>query len=193
MRVLLRVAGTRLKVCGREALEHGQTYLFIANHQSNLDPPLLIAATGRHLRFLAKDSLFRLPIIGVVLRLGGFVSVRREDRSRAIQAVELAAAALRRGIDFAVFAEGTRSRHGGLLPFKKGPFVLAIRAGVPVVPVAIRGTSSLLTKGDVLIRPGLVRIDFLDPMTTVGLTYRERTVLRDQVYSRIAAMVEASE
>ena len=126
----------------------------MANHGCNVDPPLLLFAIGRDIRALGKASLFHLPVLGWVLRTAGFVPVHRGDRERSFAAVDEAAAALARGYDFLVFGEGTRSRDGSLLPFKKGPFVMAIKAAVPVVPVAVSGTEALQPKGSFRIRRG---------------------------------------
>ena len=108
-RFTLWVAGVRYRIVGLDRLDPGTTYLFMPNHQSNVDPPLVLVALRRRARFMAKASLFRIPLFGQALRVGGFVPVVREDRDRAIEAVNLAAEKLQSGIDFVVFPEGTRS------------------------------------------------------------------------------------
>lgn len=190
VRSALAVAGVRIRVVGRERLAESQTYLFAANHLSNADPPVLYVAIARHIRVLAKAQLFRIPVFGTVLRRAGMVAVERENRERAIAAVEEAAQALRAGHDFLVFAEGTRSVDGRLQPLKKGPFVMAIKAGVPVAPVIVRGTRAVQPKGSSVIRPGTVEVEFLPPVSTAGLAFEDREQLRDRV---AAVMMEALE
>ncbi len=192
VRLVLRVAGIKAEVEGLEHLDAQQTYLFVANHRSNVDPLLLLVVIGRNIRALGKASLFRLPVFGWVLRTARFVPVHRQDREQAIRAVDLAAEGLASGHDFLVFGEGTRSRDGKLLPFKKGPFVMAIKANVPVVPVALRGTEVLQAKGSFWIRPGTAHVRFLPPVSTDGLTFADRAVLRDTVRQRIADALPAA-
>lgn len=185
VRLGLCLAGIRVEVVGRERLDPRATYVFMPNHRSNVDPPVIYRALGRRVRMLAKAELFRLPILGAALRLAGFVPVVRQDRERAIEAVEEAVEWIRRGRDFVVFPEGTRSPDGSLLPLKKGPFVMAIKAAVPVVPVVIEGTAELMPKGDWRIRPGRVEVEILEPVATAGLTVEDKESLR----SRVAVML----
>lgn len=186
VRLALALAGIRLRVTGRERLDPGTTYLFMPNHQSNLDPPVVLLAIGRDVRMMAKAPLFRLPLLGRALRLARFVPVVREVREQAIAAVREAAARLGEGYDFVVFPEGTRSRDGHLLPFKKGPFYMAVEAGVPVVPVAVHGTAALLPRGSRRILPGEVRVDFLEPVVARG----GGTAAREDLRRRVRAALE---
>ena len=181
VRLALWVAGVSILVRGRERLDPEETYLFVANHVSNADPPVSFLAIGRHIRVLAKASLFGLPVFGSLLRAAEMIPVERDDRERAIQSVDLAAEALRAGCDFLIFAEGTRSADGRLQDLKKGPFVLAIKAGVPVVPMIVRGTREIQPKGSAAIRPGRAEVEFLAPVPTVGLTLEDRDDLRQRV------------
>lgn len=181
LRVLMWIAGIRIDVRGRERIDPGQAYVFMPNHTSNVDAPVVFLAVGRRVRFLAKAELFRMPILGSMMRVASFVPVHRQDRGRAIAAVDEAATALKEGWDFLVFPEGTRSRADGLLPFKKGPFVMALSAGVPVVPMVVRGARALQPKGGFHIRPGRVEVEMLDPIPTIGMTYDQRDALRDRV------------
>jgi 1-acyl-sn-glycerol-3-phosphate acyltransferase len=185
----LKLAGVRLRVVGRQNLDPAQNYLFMPNHQSNLDPSVTMLAIGRDVRFMAKASLFRIPVLGQAMLGGGFVPVDRDTRERAIAAVEAAARELRAGYDFLIFPEGTRSRDGSLLPLKKGPFILAIKAQAPIVPVAVRGTATLWPKGSFKIRAGDVTVELLDPIPTVGLEPTDRHSIRDLVQERLGARV----
>ncbi|MFW6198221.1 MAG: lysophospholipid acyltransferase family protein [Acidobacteriota bacterium] len=191
VRLLVWLAGIEVRVRGREHVDPRRNYLFVANHQSNVDPPILFLSIGRRIKFLAKASLFRLPVLGRAMKVAEFVPVDRQDRERAIRAVDVAADALRRGHDFLVFAEGTRSPDGHLLPFKKGPFVMAIEAGVAVVPVVVRGTRAIQPKGAVALRPGIAEVTFLPPVPVDGLGYEDRTVLLERVRDRMASVLEA--
>ena len=185
----LRLAGVRYRVVGRQNVDPEQNYVFMPNHQSNLDPSVVMLAIGRDLRFMAKASLFRIPVLGQAMLGGGFVPVQRDVREKAVAAVEEAAGELRRGHDFLIFPEGTRSPDGRLLPLKKGPFILAIRAQVPIVPVAVRGTSALWPKGSMKIRSGAVTVEILDPIPTEGLETDSRHAIRDLVQGRLQERV----
>ena len=191
-RGLMYVAGIQLRVHGQSRLDPAATYVFVANHVSNVDPPVVFVAIGRNIRALAKSQVFKLPVFGAVLRAAHFPPVYRDDRDRAMQAVDLAADALRRGHDFLVFAEGTRSKDGRLQPFKKGPFVMAIKAQVPVVPVVVRGTYDIQPKGRLAISPGVADIEFLSPISTRGLHFGDRNDLRDRAHAAVGGALEAA-
>jgi 1-acyl-sn-glycerol-3-phosphate acyltransferase len=187
----LKLAGVRYRVVGRQNVDPEQNYVFMPNHQSNLDPSVVMLGIDRDLRFMAKASLFRIPVLGQAMLGGGFVPVERDKREKAVAAVEAAAGELRRGHDFLIFPEGTRSRDGRMLPLKKGPFILAIKAQVPIVPVAVRGTCALWPKGSMKIRAGDVTLVILDPIPTEGLETDSRHALRDKVQARLRERVHA--
>lgn len=190
VRLALWLAGIRTQVRGKARLDSDTTYLFLVNHQSNIDPPLVFAVIGRRLRALAKASVFRLPVFGSVMRMAEFIPVQRDDRERAVRAVDQAALALRDGHDFLVFPEGTRSRDGRLLPLKKGPFVMAIKAQVDVVPIVLQGTRDMMRKGSMRIHPGVATLDFLEPVSTLGLRLSDRHALRDRVQDLMSAVLD---
>lgn len=190
VRSALWVAGIRVQVEGRDNVAPGRTYLFVANHASNVDPPVLLVAIGRDIRVLAKEEVFRIPLFGALLRRVGMVPLRRDDRESSIRAIDAAAEALAAGHDFLAFAEGTRSVDGRLQPLKKGPFVMAIRAGAPVLPVAILGTHEIQPKGSPWIRPGRVRVRFLPPVPTAGLSFADREGLRTRVQETLRRTIE---
>src|SRR5580765_5904869 len=143
----LSVAGIRIKVEGIERINPAETYIFMCNHVSNLDPPILIPALPRRTSVLVKKELFQVPILGRAMRLGELVAVDRRNREAALNSMRQAEEAMGRGLNMTVFPEGTRSRDGHMLPFKKGPFYLAMDSGVPIVPVTILGSDSLMPKG----------------------------------------------
>lgn len=185
----LRTSGIRVTVEGREHLRPSTAVVFCANHQSNVDPPVLFSALHRRLHVLYKAELNRLPILGTVFQVGGYIPVPREQKEAALRAIDLAAASIRQGNSFLVFPEGTRSRTDELLPFKKGGFVMAIQAQAPVVPVAISGGRAAMRKGSGLIYPAHVRVCIGEPVPTAGLTLDDRDRLIAQVRERIAAML----
>lgn len=164
VRGLLALAGVRVEVQGREWLLKVGPRLYMANHQSNLDPPILITHLPGNIAFLAKHELFAVPVLGWVLRAGGLVAINRGDRAAAQHSIARAAALLRDGRPFLIFPEGTRSPSQELLPFKKGPFYLAEQAAVPVVPITIRGSGALMPRGSWRIRPGVVRLLIHPPL-----------------------------
>ena len=153
----LRLSGIRLEVERLAPVPDGPV-IFASNHESALDIWALFMALPRSLRFVAKAELFRIPVFGAYLRLARFVPVDRHNRARAVAALEAAAEVVRAGTSIIAFPEGTRSADGRVHAFKKGPFVLAQAAGVPVVPVAIAGASALVPKGEIRIRRGTIRL-----------------------------------
>jgi len=160
----LRLAGVRIQVEGRR-INPAETYIFMCNHVSNLDPPILIPALPRRTSVLVKKELFQVPILGRAMRLGELVAVDRRNREAALNSMRQAEEAMGRGLNMTVFPEGTRSRDGHMLPFKKGPFYLAMDSGVPIVPVTILGSDSLMPKGSPLIHAGTVRLVFHEPIS----------------------------
>ena len=187
VRLGFALAGITYSVVGREHLRHDRAVVFCPNHQSNLDPPVLFEALHPRLHVLYKAELGRLPILGRVFRIGGFIPVER-GHDRAREAIEAASVSLREGHSFLVFPEGTRSRTDSLLPFKKGGFVMAIKGSAPVVPVAIRGGREAMKKGSLMIRPARVVVRIGVPMETVGLTLDDRAALAEAVRSDIQRM-----
>jgi 1-acyl-sn-glycerol-3-phosphate acyltransferase len=164
----VRAAGIRTEVVGVENVPVGTSCIFICNHVSNLDPPVLLPLLPGRSSVLLKKELMRIPILGLAMRMGKFVPVERGQRREAAKAsVAAAADALRSGLHIVVFPEGTRSLDGRLSAFKKGPFYLAQETQAPIVPVAISGTQTMMRKGSAAITPGLARVQLLpsiDPM-----------------------------
>ena len=169
----VRLAGVRVKTVGLDRIDPSRTYIFMSNHTSNLDPPILLPLIPRRTSVMAKKELFHYPILGEAMRLGSLVPVDRGNRDAGIAAVEDAAAVIQQGINMTIYVEGKRSFDGKLLPFKKGPFYLAMECGVPVVPVTIVGTHDLMPKARFQISPGEVRIVFHDPIPPEEFVSRE--------------------
>jgi 1-acyl-sn-glycerol-3-phosphate acyltransferase len=183
----LRLSGMRVLVRGRELLNPDQTYVFISNHRSYLDTATLFAYSGRRIGVIAKKELLKVPILGYGMGFVNVIAIDRSNRERAIQTVEAATAGIRSGISFGVFAEGTRAKPGEFLPFKKGAFYMAVQAGVPIVPVAIKNTDILMGKGTGEARAGTIEMVLLPPVSTSGLsTDQDVKNLVHQVHAAIA-------
>lgn len=185
----LGLAGIRYRVAGRERIPRGRAVVFCANHQSNVDPPVLFRALHRRLHILYKAELSRLPVLGTVMRVGGFIPVPRDQKDAAMEAIDQAAASIRSGNSFLIFPEGTRSRTEELLPFKKGGFIMAIKAQAPIVPVAISGGRDAMRKGSAIVRPVTVDVRIGEPVETIGYTLDQRDVLIGVVRERIEALL----
>ncbi len=169
----LRLSGVQVRVRGLERLDPRQSYVFVANHRSFLDTAALFYHLGRRIGIIAKKELLKVPIMGYGMGYVNILAIDRSNRRRAIETMRAATDRLRRGVSFGVFAEGTRARPGELLPFKKGAFYMAVEAGVPVVPVAIKRTDELMGKGTGTARPGTMEMVVLDPVETAGLSTDE--------------------
>jgi len=169
-----RLSGVRFRVVGRERIPRDRACIFMSNHVSNLDPPALISLIpGRTSAFL-KRSLMQIPILGTGFRQGEFIAVDRSgNASAAKQSVAAAERVLAKGIHITTFVEGTRSKDGRMLPFKKGPFFLAINTGALCVPVSIHGTENILRKGSLRMHPGNAFITFHDPIDPAAFQSRE--------------------
>ena len=170
----LWASGVDFQVHGIDRVPRGRPVIFAANHQSWFDIFLVLAALPGRVRFVAKKELLRVPFLGSAMREAQHIFIDRQNRQAAFSAYEKAAQAIREGLSAVVFPEGTRSRTGDLLPFKKGPFVLAIAAGVPIVPAYCDGTFTLMPKGSARLRPHPIALRFGSPIDTEGLTYDDR-------------------
>lgn len=191
VRAGIRAAGIRVEVSGREHIPPGRSCIFMANHVSNLDPPVLLPAIPGRCSVLLKKELMSIPILGTAMRLARFVPVERGSRRDAAQAsVKAAAEALAAGLHMLVFPEGTRSLDGRLSTFKKGPFYLAQGTAAPIIPVAISGTETMMRKGSVRITPGVATLRFLAPIDPAA--YASRDELLQAVRVAIAQALPAS-
>ncbi|HKD83771.1 MAG TPA: lysophospholipid acyltransferase family protein [Terriglobales bacterium] len=185
----VQLVGVRIEVRGREHLQPGRNYIFMSNHASNLDPPVLIPVIPGRCSVLVKKELFRVPVLGTGMRLSHLVPVDRGDQEAAIESVRAATDVLRQGFHMVIYPEGTRTSDGHLLPFKKGPFHLAMDSGVPVVPVTILGTYESWPKTRFALRPGTVTVIFhsaLDPHK-----YTDREALMRDVRNAISGSLPA--
>ena len=186
VRLAFRLAGIRVETTGLDRVPAHTACIFMSNHVSNLDPPALFPRIpGRTSAFL-KRSLMKIPVLGYGMKLGDFVPVDRDGRvESARESVGVARSVLEKGFHITTFVEGTRSHDGRMLPFKKGPFYLAMEAGVPCVPVSIHGTEGMMAKGTAKVRPGTAYITFHEPLDPGRFASREE--LMEAVRSAIAS------
>lgn len=186
MGVSRSILGLRVEVEGLEKVEPGRSYVFMANHLSFLDGPLLFYVIPGLVRVILKKSIFRLPVVGPGMRFVGFIPVDRKRASGGKRSIDEAARLMReRGYSFLIFPEGTRSRTGELQPFKRGGFFLALAAGAPIVPVTIKGTFELMPRGRLFPRPGSIKVIFHRPVEVAGKTPDDIPALVEQVYQTI--------
>ncbi len=169
----VRLGGVKVERRGLENLQPGRNYIFLSNHVSNLDPPVLIPAIPGRCSVLVKKELFRIPILGTGMKMADLVPVDRRDREAAIESVKAAIRVLQKGLHMVIFPEGTRSADGRLLPFKKGPFHLAMDSGVPIIPVTLLGTYESWPKHRFALHPGTVTVVFHSPLDPHSFSDRD--------------------
>jgi len=179
-------------VRGRENIEAGRACLFLANHQSYCDPPALFVSIPRNVRLILKKELRKLPLLGLIMEMGGFVFIDRKDRVQSVSGMKQAVRQLQQGFSFLIYPEGTRTRTGELGPFKRGAFVAAIEAGSRIVPASLEGVRELMPRGRLRINRGTVRLRLLDPVNAGGYSYDDRERLAAEVRARIAAALAES-
>src|SRR5205809_3561727 len=181
----VRITGIKVRTVGLENLDPQRNYVFMSNHVSNIDPPIMVPLIPRRTSVMVKRELFNYPLLGRAMRLGSLVPVDRGNREAGIAAVRAAADVIKQGINMTIYIEGHRSFDGKLLPFKKGPFYLAMESGVPVVPVTITGTHYVMPKRRFAIKPALVTIIFHDPIEPRDFGSR------DLLMERVRHVIEA--
>jgi len=189
---LTRMVGVRVRAEGVENVPAG-VCLFAANHTSNMDLPAAMKALPRRLAFLAKKSLFQIPLVGLAFRIANFIPVDRENREAALASVERAVQFIKTGSSFLVFPEGTRSPDGRLGRFKKGSFAMAIETGVPIVPVAFIGAHRVMAKQSLAIHPGEILVRFGEPIATAEISLQGRAELARRVHDAIARLLPADQ
>ncbi|MDX1383587.1 MAG: lysophospholipid acyltransferase family protein [Thermoanaerobaculia bacterium] len=190
-RGLLLATGVRLEVVGAPAEKVAGRVVFMPNHQSLFDIPVMLVSVPCRICFLAKKSLFRIPVFGWALAAIGFVPIDRDDRSRARDAFNKAMESLDSGVSIVIYPEETRSLDGRVQPFQRGGFLMALKAGAPIVPVGIRGTFAVRPKGRRTMHPGPVEVHYGDPVDVTGIGVRERRELVQKVEAEVARLAAA--
>lgn len=187
--LIIRIAGVKMTIEGMEKIDPKGSYVFASNHLSFMDTPVVLGHIPAQFRFLAKKGLFSIPFLGYHLKRAGHISVPRENPVAALKTMSEAAKVIQqRGISILVFPEGGRSLEG-LKPFKEGAAYIAIKAGVPVVPIALIGTLEVLPMGSLNIRPGRVTMRIGDPVPTTGLTLKDRGQLTEELHERVGTLL----
>jgi 1-acyl-sn-glycerol-3-phosphate acyltransferase len=169
----VRLTGVRVQTVGLDKLDPARTYIFMSNHVSNLDPPIITPLIPRRTSVMVKKELLTYPILGRAMRMGSMVPVDRGNRDAGIESVRISKQVVQQGLNMTIYVEGHRSFDGKLLPFKKGPFYLAMECGIPVVPITITGTHYLMPKGRFAIKPGTATVIFHSPIEPKDFGSRE--------------------
>jgi len=183
------LSGIRYRVATTTPLPLARAAVYCANHQSNVDPPVLFAALHPRMHIVYKAELNALPLLARAFRMGGFIPIERRNKEAALRSIEAGAQAIRSGHSFLIFPEGTRSKTSELLPFKKGGFKMAILAQAPIVPVAVQGGRAAMRKGSAIVRPVMISIRVGAPIETAGLTLGDRGRLIATVRERISELL----
>ena len=189
---ILRVSGIKVQTKGLENLDPERPCVFMCNHQSNFDILVLFSALPAQFRWIAKAELFRIPLFGRAMRGAGYISIERKDRKKAIQSLKEAAGRIRNGVSVMIFPEGTRSPDGNIGEFKKGGFILAYDAGVPIVPVVINGTWAIMSKDSLKITPGKVRLTILPAVDVANYSKTDKPKLVEDVREKIIKEFESN-
>jgi 1-acyl-sn-glycerol-3-phosphate acyltransferase len=189
VRLGLATAGIRYRIAGAEHLPLDRAAVYCANHQSNIDGPVLFTALHPRMHILYKHEFDRIPLLARAFRMGGFIPVDRRRKEAAMRSIDAGAQSIRSGNSFLIFPEGTRSRTAELLAFKKGGFIMAIKAQAPIVPMAVQGGRTAMVKGSAIIRPAVLSIRIGRPVETAGLTLDDRDDLIAGVRQEIARLL----
>jgi len=179
------ISGVRVETIGFDRFDHSRSYIFMTNHVSNLDPPIQVPLIPRRTSVMVKKELFKMPILGAAMRIGSLVPVDRGNREAGIEAVNAARAVINQGLNMLIYVEGKRSFDGKLLPFKKGPFYLAMECGVPVIPMTIVGTHYAMPKARFAIKPAKIQVIAHDPIDPKDFTNR------DELMEKVRAVIDS--
>jgi 1-acyl-sn-glycerol-3-phosphate acyltransferase len=183
--ILLLICNTKVKIIGEENLLRGKPQILMANHQSDFDILITLAHIHVQFRWIAKKELFSIPIFGAAMRSAGYIEIDRTNREKALQSLDEAAIRVRKGKSIMTFPEGTRSRDGEIKSFKHGVFYLAIKSGVPIVPVSIIGSGKIMPKRSLRIKPGQITLVIGNPIEVTNFDIEKRLELIEQVRSEI--------
>ncbi len=189
-RSILFVSRIQVEIRGLSRIDLNRPYIYMPNHISNFDIPVLLAHLPVQFRWLAKAELFRFPLFGYAMKRAGYISIDRSNRKSAFESLEKAAEAIQNGKSVLIFPEGTRSRDNTIHEFKKGGFVLSIKSRVPIVPVIIHGTWDIMSKKGLMIRPGKVLLEILDPIPTTDYSIARKEELIHRLRSVMTEVFE---
>ncbi|MGD8301597.1 MAG: lysophospholipid acyltransferase family protein [Desulfobacterales bacterium] len=192
-RSILAVSRIKVTVEGLSKIDPLHPYIYMPNHQSNFDIPVLLGHLPVQFRWLAKMELFKIPIFGHAMRKAGYISIDRNNRESAFKSLQVAAEKIKKGISVLIFPEGTRSRDGKIQSFKKGGFVVAVDSGVPIVPVIIHGARTIMAKGKFRVNPGQIRLSIQEPIDTTTYSRNTKEELMERVRRVICDNFESSE
>jgi len=184
-KILLLIFNTKVQIIGRENILRGKPQIFMANHQSDFDILIVLAHIPGQFRWLVKKELFNIPVFGAAMKSAGYIEIDRNNREGAMQSLDQAALCIREGKSIMAFPEGTRSRFGEIKPFKQGTFYLAIKSGVPIVPISIIGSGEIMPKRSLNIKPGKIKLVIGKPIDVKNITLENRreliTIVRETI------------
>jgi 1-acyl-sn-glycerol-3-phosphate acyltransferase len=189
VRLGLALSGMKVRIAGKDHIPLGRAAVYCANHQSNVDPPILFTALHPRMHIVYKAEINAIPLLARAFQHGGFVPIERRNKEAAMRSLEAGAKSIRDGNSFLIFPEGTRSKTAEMLPFKKGGFLMALKAQAPIVPVAISGGRDAMHRGSTIIRPVEISIRVGEPIETAGLTMSDRDALIARVRARIESLL----
>jgi len=178
---ILWASRVKVTVRGLSSIDATQSYIFMVNHQSLYDIPVLLGHLPHQFRWLAKAELFRIPLFGQAMRRVGYISIDRSDRKAAINSLQTAADKIKDGVSVLIFPEGTRSPDGHIQSFKKGGFILAVDSAAPIVPMVIHGTRTIMPKNKLQLKPGQVRLDIQVPIESSKYSRKTKDALLEKV------------
>ena len=184
-KILLLICNTKVEIIGKENILRGKPQIFMANHQSDFDILIVLANIPGQFRWLVKKELFHIPVFGAAMKNAGYIEIDRNNKEKAMHSLDQAALRIREGKSIMVFPEGTRSRHGEIKPFKQGTFYLAIKSGVPIVPISIIGSGEIMPKRSLKINKGIVKLVIGKPIDVKNITLENRqeliTIVRNTI------------
>lgn len=189
-RSILFASRIRVTVKGLSNIDPKRSYIYMSNHQSNFDIPVLLAYLPVQFRWIAKNELFKIPIFGYAMKRAGYISIDRSGRKSTLQSIRNAAEIIRNGVSVIIFPEGTRSQDGNLKSFKNGGFVLAVDSGVPIIPIIIHGTWQIMSKNQLRIKPGRVVLEIQKPVESSNFSRKTKNDLLEKVRQIISDGLE---
>ncbi|MBF0117716.1 MAG: 1-acyl-sn-glycerol-3-phosphate acyltransferase [Desulfobacterales bacterium] len=189
-RSILWITNIKVNVSGLSNIDPNKSYIYMPNHQSFFDIPVLFGHLRVQFRWLAKAELFKIPVFGTAMKGAGYISIDRSNKKSAKESIDKAANAIEDGVSIIIFPEGTRSKDDSIQTFKKGGFILAIDKGVPIVPVIIKGTREILARDKFIIKSGNVSFKILPPIDTSGYSLANKDELVNKVHDIMCSAYE---